>query len=96
MAMNVETNKLNGFSKDIKTDVKDMVHRAGSEIESFSQTAGTKAGELAADFRNLSANYLKKGREYVEDNPGKSVAYAAATGLAVGAILSIALRRKRH
>lgn len=94
MGMNIETNKLNGMSKDLSSDVKDVAHRAGSQLEKFSQDAGSKVGEYAANIQNRSSDYIKRGREYVETNPARSVAYAAAAGLVVGGLISMAMRRR--
>lgn len=63
-------------------------------LENRAHQVGEKLGNAVSNFANTSTNYLKSGRAYVADNPSKGVAIAAATGLVVGSLLTIALRRR--
>jgi ElaB/YqjD/DUF883 family membrane-anchored ribosome-binding protein len=63
-------------------------------LESKAHEVGEKIGNAVSNFANTSSNYLKTGQSYVSHNPSKGVAIAAATGLVLGSLLTLAMRRR--
>ena len=50
--------------------------------------------KLAGCHTMMISGYVTTGREYLEENPTKSVAIAAAAGLVAGCLLTWAVRRR--
>ncbi len=69
--------------------------KAETALIEMSHDAGKKIGNMTNRFANSASEYVKNGRSYVVENPGKGVAIAAATGLVVGGLVTYALS-KRH
>ena len=84
-------NKANGLAQDFKN----KMNSGEKSMEKLSLEAGEKVGAMASDFANTTADYMKTSREYVQKNPSTGVAIAAAAGLVVGSLLTIALRKKQ-
>ena len=63
-------------------------------LESFTHNAGEKIGTMASDLASSTTDYIKSGRDYVQDNPVKGVAVAAAAGVVAGFLMSFAMRRR--
>jgi ElaB/YqjD/DUF883 family membrane-anchored ribosome-binding protein len=83
---NENMNKLNGaMSGFVKVE---------NEISKMANDTGKKIGAMASDFAQSANQRIESGREYVEENPLKGVAIAAAAGAIVGSLLTIALRKK--
>ena len=75
------------------TDFKAKMHGAENQIEKMAMNAGEKVGAYASSIADTSANTLRSSREFVKENPVKGVAYAAAAGLVLGGLLTMAFRR---
>lgn len=75
--------KLNGTS----------MGRAEDQLTRLSNQAGKKVGEYASDFASVANEKMQIGREYVKENPAKGIAIAAATGIVIGSLMTMAFRR---
>lgn len=75
-------NKLNGTGN---LAIEDQLSRVES-------SPGKKMGEMASDFVSTASGHLKTSREYVVENPGKGIIIAAATGLVIGSLITMAIR----
>ncbi len=69
-------------------------HSPAQAIERFTHDVGTKIGTVAHDISDKAEDYVATTRNYVKDHPLQSVAIAAATGLAVGSLLTMVSNRK--
>lgn len=78
------SNKLNSTS----------MGKAEEHLFNISNTTGKRFGVMASDLADNASQQLKHGRDYVKDNPVKGVAIAAATGLVVGSLVTMVMRRK--
>jgi ElaB/YqjD/DUF883 family membrane-anchored ribosome-binding protein len=95
---------LNGatkVAKDFKKDVEGKVTEYGNELNKFSEVAGKKVGEMAAQVKTVADEYLSTGKEYIErgenyvkTNPERSLAMAIGVGAVIGGIIAYALRKK--
>lgn len=81
-------------AQDFKKDIKGGVRDANQALETISHDVGTRAGEIVSKVSNSATEYYETGREFVRANPVKGAAYAAAAGVVVGSILTLALRSK--
>jgi ElaB/YqjD/DUF883 family membrane-anchored ribosome-binding protein len=64
-------------------------------IETLSHNVGRDMGLAAGNASKKASEYMQNTRHYVEHNPIKGIAFAAAAGLAVGSILTMATRRSK-
>lgn len=78
----------------LASDFKNSVANVEGQLKQMSHDVGEKMGDLASSVSHTASTYAKEGREYVRDNPGKGLMMAAATGAAVGSLLTLALLRK--
>jgi len=69
------------------------VESLGHVAQKLSRDVGREIGAAANNVSERAVGYVKSTRSYVEKNPLQSVAIATATGLAVGALLSMTRRR---
>lgn len=76
--------KFSGTAKSIDKGLKS----ATETLEDISHTVGERAGEMASQV----GDYYKTSTKYVKENPVKGVAIAAATGVVVGSLLTMAFR----
>jgi ElaB/YqjD/DUF883 family membrane-anchored ribosome-binding protein len=83
-------NRSNGPGQDFKSKIQ----VAEKQFEKMSHDAGAKVGAMATNLADSANEYVETGRDYVKHNPGRSVAIAAATGLVVGSLITLAMRRK--
>jgi ElaB/YqjD/DUF883 family membrane-anchored ribosome-binding protein len=67
----------------------------GSSIEKFTHDVGSKIGGLAHDVSDKADDYVVTTRQYVKEHPIQSVAIAAATGVALGSLITL-MTRKTH
>ena len=81
-------NKLNG------TDRMTNLDSSENQISQLAHDTGKKIGTMAAEFTNSANKQFEVGKEYVEENPLKGIAIAAATGLVLGSLITLAFRRK--
>lgn len=93
MGMN---NDVSTKSNGLMSDYKNKSSGRDQQVEKMAQTAGEQVGAMAADFAHSTSETMKVSRDYVKENPVKGVALAAATGLVVGSLLTIALRPRRR
>lgn len=93
--------KLNGYSpragatSTVGPNSETSMASFGTAVEKFTQDAGSQIGAAVGEVSERATSYVKSTQTYVEDNPLRSVAYAAAAGLAVGSLLTMALRSRR-
>lgn len=91
MNLNKDTlNRSNGA-----TELKNKAQSAGLQFEKAVENIGEKAGSMASDLANSTSDTLRTSQEYVKENPTKGVAIAAAAGIVVGSLLTMALRSPR-
>lgn len=86
-------NKHNG-NEEHHTLTPDTQHEVGEKIEAFSQRVGSEIGTAVSSASDKAASYTKGARNYVEGHPVQSIVAAAATGLALGSLLTFAVRKK--
>lgn len=84
--MNKATTELKSFA--------DKVPPVSNSLEKISHSAGETIGEFTANIASATQDYANAGRDYVRKNPVKGAAIAAASGLVLGGLLTMALRRK--
>lgn len=74
-------------------DLKGKAQATENYLEKMSHDAGKRIGVMAADVSNATTEYVQTSREYVRENPIKSVAIAAAAGVVTGSLLTMIARR---
>jgi ElaB/YqjD/DUF883 family membrane-anchored ribosome-binding protein len=85
--MTVENfNKLNSSS----------ITKPEDHLSKIAGNAGQKIGKVASDIATAATSRIQLGRDYIVENPAKGVAIAAATGVVVGSLLTMAMRRNRQ
>ncbi len=72
---------------NISTETLDKTNGAAREFKNQVQNVEHR-------LEKMSHEAIETSRDYIEENPGKSVAIAAAAGLVVGSLLTLALRRR--
>lgn len=87
---NEALSKANGATHEFKNKIQG----ADMNLEKMAHSAGESIGTMATEFADSTAEYVQTGRVYVKENPGKSLALAAATGLVFGSLLTLIARRK--
>jgi len=65
-------------------------------IDQFSQEFGVKTGQMAHNLSNTASHYVQSGRDYVQENPVRSIGVAAAVGLVAGSLMTMVARRRDH
>lgn len=87
---NESMNKANSSAAEFKNKA------AASEasLERLSHNAGERIGAMATNIADSTRHYVEEGREYVKENPAKSIAIAAAAGAVVGSLVTLAMRRR--
>lgn len=83
---NVRTEGLNGLQKLSQTD---------SNYEKSLRDKGQSFGDMASTLASTTSSYLKSSKEYVKQNPNKSVVMAAVAGIVTGSLLSMAMRKRQ-
>lgn len=76
-------------------DFKAKIQVAEKQFEKISHDAGTKVGTVATKLADSATEYVEKSRHYVKENPGKSVAIAAAAGMLAGGLLTLMMSRQK-
>ena len=67
---------------------------AARSIDKMSRDAGAKVGEFASDLAESASGYIEGSRHYVQENPGRSVAIAVASGVVTGALITLSMCRR--
>lgn len=67
---------------------------SSSNIGALAETVGEKAGSYAAQTMHQARDFYKSSRNYVEQNPEKGIAMAAAVGVIFGGLLTMTLMRR--
>lgn len=88
------TTEVQGKANNMASELKAKGQKVGKKIERITHDAGEKISTMTSKFANSAAVYVKNGEEYVQENPKKGVAIAAAAGLLAGSVLTLALRRR--
>lgn len=94
MNNNVTTDKMNKVN-NVANSILSKIPASQDQIEDMVHTAGEKAGEFTSNIAERASDTLETGRAYVKANPIKGVAIAAAAGLAVGSLLTMAFSSRR-
>ena len=84
----------NSFSGRIPQDFKKGLQNAESEIGKFASDFGSKVGATTSSWMKSSTDYMKKGQEYVTENPTKSLLMGVAAGAVAGSLLTVIMRGK--
>lgn len=92
MTLSTEQNRPN--SPDYTNDLEKKKQSNGM-LDTFSHSLGKDVGAVASNATQRATKYIDGTRHYVEGNPIKGVAFAAAAGLAVGSILTMATRSRK-
>lgn len=92
---NVSNETLNNKPNSTASEFKNRIDGAEKGLEKMARDVGQNVGAMAMDFEQTATKYLKTSREYVQENPAKSVAIAAAAGIVAGGLLTLAMT-KRH
>ncbi len=87
--------KLNGPSS-AGNDFKSKIQYAEKQLEKGVHDTGERMGQMASNIVDQSTEYVKSGRDFVKENPGKGIAAAAAAGVVVGSLLTLFLRRRNQ
>lgn len=66
-----------------------------NNLKSKLNSAQSKISDQASQVAEKASSYLEDTRHYVKENPVKSLALAAATGLAAGGLISVILQRRK-
>ncbi len=77
-----------GISKKTKQVVE-------SQLEVVAHDIGETLGKVASQLVDANSEIVKSSREYIRENPVKSVTLAVAAGAAVGSLLTLLLRQRR-
>lgn len=72
----------------------DKAENFGSMIESTTHNLGERVGSALSDFSTGAEDYMDYTRSYVKSNPLQSILIAAATGVVVGSVLTMASRSR--
>lgn len=81
-------------SNGLSNPVLDKPEFSSHPMEKMSYNIGQSVGTAVHQASEKTEQYLKSTRDYVEENPLRSVAYATLTGVALGSLLTLAIRRK--
>lgn len=77
------------------TDTADKtLDRAIDKANGTAREFKSKFQDVEHKLEKMSNQALDTSRDYVQENPGKSIAIAAAAGLVAGSLLTMALRRR--
>lgn len=76
-------------------DFKNKVMSSDVSLGKISHSAGEKIGEMASGLANTTREYVENGREYVKENPAKSIAIAAAAGAAAGSLITYLMQKRK-
>ena len=74
--------------------MSDVAQNVSQKFEKLSHNAGQRVGSMASQIQDSASEYVENSRDYIKQNPLQATAYAAVAGLACGALLTLALRRK--
>lgn len=77
-----------------KNAAEKTLQNPAQAIEKFSHDVGTKIGSVAGEITDRANDYVSNTRSYVKEHPIQSVAIAAATGAAVGTLITMVSRRR--
>lgn len=89
------TSETGGSTNQMSRDFKNKLNSASSSLESKVHQAQELVVAEAKGALERASKMASATREYVQENPAKSVAIAAATGLAAGGLISLFLRRQK-
>jgi ElaB/YqjD/DUF883 family membrane-anchored ribosome-binding protein len=84
------SNKANGLAHDFKNKIQ----KTEAHLENMSHDIGENLGAQASRLANTTNDYIVSSRAYVQTNPIKGIAIAAVAGVALGSLLTLALRRR--
>jgi ElaB/YqjD/DUF883 family membrane-anchored ribosome-binding protein len=87
--------KMNGAANGAARSATDAVETVSENLNKFSHEAGKTVGNFASRITDGANDYVDTSRSYIKDNPLQSAAIAAAAGLAVGCLLTLAARRSQ-
>ncbi len=92
---NLNKNEMNS-SKMPPLDLKSKIHAAQTKVESYAHQVEDRISERTSQAMKKSSDYIESTRQYVQENPVKSIAAAAVAGLAAGSLGTYILRRKKN
>ena len=91
------TNQMTGISNKangLASEFKNKAHQTEEQLEKISHEIGERMGAKASEIAETTKDYVLTGRQYVQANPIRGVAIAAVAGIALGSLLTMALRRR--
>ena len=83
--------KVNGAASSMSSAADTVTDR----LEKFSHDAGKSVGSFASQVSDSASDYVETSRSYIKENPIQSAAIAAAAGLAIGCLLTLAAKRNQ-
>lgn len=89
---NETVSKANGPAADFRNKVASTE----ASFEKMTHDLGQKTGAMVSSISDSASEYVKTGRDYVKEHPGRSVAIAAAAGVVAGSLLTLISRRRRE
>jgi ElaB/YqjD/DUF883 family membrane-anchored ribosome-binding protein len=88
------TNDTIGKTNSIANDYKSKMQSADDQLGKMSYHVGERVGAMATNLANTTSEYVKSSRDYIHDNPGKSVAIAATAGIVAGSLMTMVMHRR--
>ena len=80
-------------ANEVAHNLMNNVQRGEARLEKASHDAANKVSAMASEVVDTTTEYAKSGREFVKENPVKSVAIAAAVGVVAGGLIALAAER---
>lgn len=87
----MSSSNVDGLSKanGATSDFKSKVQGAEQQLEKYVRETGEKVGAAASKIARSTEDTVEMGRDYVKTNPVKGILYAVASGVIVGALLTL-------
>lgn len=80
---------------DLAHRIPEKAQKVGESFEKFTEKVENKIEDMSQQVREKTNTYLSNSRKYVKDHPIQSVAIAAASGMALGSLLSM-IKANKH
>lgn len=84
--------KANGAARNMSHKAQEL----GGQLEKASHELGSKFGSVVSDVSEKASDYVDTTRTMVKERPLQSILVAAAAGVAVGTLVTMAARGSKH
>lgn len=78
----------------LQANGRGMKDRLGDKMNGVVHDFGEKIGDLTSSLSSSATDAVDGGREYIEKNPVRSVAMAAAAGAALAGVIALVRGRR--